>query len=120
MKDIIILGGSHDTSTPQSSYSLPRSSTFSPPQLQSSPFSPILAKFEDFHFKEYHSYTVIAGIKIGGPHLDDSFSDHDPKEEEGFREDLFFEEEGTSQPSEMVSPTVTSAVHRDVKYNTGD
>ena len=113
VKDIIISGSSHDTSTPRSSYSLPQSSIFSP--SQSSPFSPILAKFEDCHFKEQHSYTVIADIKFGGSHLDDSF-----KEEEDFSEDLFIQEEGKSQPSELVSPTVTSAVHRDVKYNTGD
>ena len=67
--------------------------------------------------KEYHSDTVIAGIKIGEPHLDDSISD---KEEEDLSGDLHIQEEGTSKPSEMVFTAGTSAVHTDVKCSTGD
>ena len=70
--------------------------------------------------KEYHSDTVIAGIKIGEPHLDDSISDQDSMEKEDLSGDLHIQEEGTSQPSEMVLTADTSAVHRDVKCSTGD
>ena len=115
MKDLIISGGSFDSFTPRSSCSLPRSSTFSP-----SPFSPVLAKFEDYEMKECHSGTVIAGIKIGEPQLDDMMSDHHSKEEEDLSGDLYIQEEGGSQPSEMVPTTGASAVHTDVKHNAGD
>ena len=104
-----VSGGSHDDSNlPRSNASLPRSSTFSPPR--SSPFS--LAKFEDCQMTENISGVVVAGIKIGEAHLEDTAFDHHSTED--LSGDVQFQEQGTFQPSEMVS---TGASHRDA---TGD
>jgi len=101
-------GSSHDASRlPRSTSSLPRSS----------PFSPLLAKFEDHHIIEFNSGTIIAGI--GEAPLEDTSSKR--HSEEDLNEGVQFEEVGTSQPSMMsLSTTGTSIVHGDMKYTTGD
>lgn len=97
---LIVSVGAYDTyNSPQSSSSLPRSNLLSP--IQSSPFSPLLAKFEDQHIIEFDSNVAFAGMAP----LDSTALDNDSVEEY-YSEGPQFEERGASQPSAMSLATI--------------
>ena len=95
---------------------MPQPAYLSPPQ--SSPFSPLITKFEDHHISEFNSGTVIAGMAP----LDGTILTSDHHSEDLYKGDPQFEEQGVLLPSVMSLPTTGTSrlTPGDMKCATGN